>query len=25
LPIPLEESIKRTVDWTLAHPEWLNL
>ena len=25
LPIPLEESIKRTVEWTLAHPEWLNL
>jgi dTDP-glucose 4,6-dehydratase len=25
LPIPLEDSIKRTVDWTLAHPEWLNL
>jgi dTDP-glucose 4,6-dehydratase len=25
LPIPLEESIRRTVEWTLAHPEWLNL
>jgi dTDP-glucose 4,6-dehydratase len=25
LPIPLEESIKKTVEWTLAHPEWLNL
>lgn len=25
LPIPLEESIRRTVDWTLKHPEWLKL
>lgn len=25
LPIPLEESIRKTVEWTLAHPEWLNL
>jgi dTDP-glucose 4,6-dehydratase len=25
LPIPLEESIKKTVEWTLAHPEWLSL
>jgi dTDP-glucose 4,6-dehydratase len=24
-PIPLQESIERTVAWTLAHPEWLNL
>lgn len=24
-PIPLEESIRKTVEWTLAHPEWLNL
>jgi dTDP-glucose 4,6-dehydratase len=24
-PIPLEDSINRTVDWTLKHPEWLNL
>jgi dTDP-glucose 4,6-dehydratase len=25
LPIPLEESIRKTVEWTLAHPEWLSL
>lgn len=25
LPIPLEESIRKTVDWTLKHPEWLKL
>jgi dTDP-glucose 4,6-dehydratase len=25
LPIPLQESIQRTVEWTLAHPEWLKL
>jgi dTDP-glucose 4,6-dehydratase len=25
LPIPLEDSIRKTVEWTLAHPEWLNL
>jgi len=25
LPIPLEESIQKTVEWTLKHPEWLNL
>ena len=24
-PIPLEESIQRTVDWTLKHPEWLEM
>jgi len=24
-PIPLQESIERTVRWTLEHPEWLNL
>lgn len=24
-PIPLETSIKSTVDWTLSHPEWLAL
>jgi dTDP-glucose 4,6-dehydratase len=24
-PVPLEESIKSTVDWTLAHPEWLEV
>jgi dTDP-glucose 4,6-dehydratase len=24
-PVPLEESIKSTVEWTLAHPEWLSL
>lgn len=22
-PIPLDESLRRTVEWTLAHPEWL--
>lgn len=22
-PVPLEDSIKSTVEWTLAHPEWL--
>lgn len=22
-PVPLEDSLRRTVDWTLAHPEWL--
>lgn len=22
-PIPFEESLKRTVEWTLEHPEWL--
>lgn len=22
-PVPLEESLKRTVEWTMAHPEWL--
>lgn len=22
-PVPLEESLRRTVQWTLAHPEWL--
>jgi dTDP-glucose 4,6-dehydratase len=25
LPISLEESIRRTVKWTLEHPEWLSL
>ena len=25
MPIPLEESLERTVKWTLDHPEWLNL
>ena len=25
LPIPLKESIQRTVEWTLQHPEWLEL
>lgn len=25
LPIPLEESIRRTVEWTMKHPEWLTL
>jgi len=25
LPIPLEESVNKTVEWTMAHPEWLNL
>jgi dTDP-glucose 4,6-dehydratase len=24
-PMPLEESIRKTVEWTLNHPEWLNL
>lgn len=24
-PIPLENSLRKTVEWTLAHPEWLNL
>lgn len=24
-PIPLEESINRTVEWTLSHPEWLDM
>jgi dTDP-glucose 4,6-dehydratase len=24
-PIPLEESIERTVKWTLDHPEWLEM
>ena len=24
-PMPLEESIRKTVEWTLKHPEWLNL
>lgn len=24
-PVPLEESLERTVRWTLAHPEWLAL
>jgi dTDP-glucose 4,6-dehydratase len=24
-PIPLEASLRRTVEWTLAHPEWLGL
>ena len=23
-PVPLEESLRRTVEWTLAHPEWLS-
>jgi dTDP-glucose 4,6-dehydratase len=22
-PVPLDESLKRTIRWTLAHPEWL--
>lgn len=22
-PVPLEDSLRRTVEWTLAHPEWL--
>lgn len=22
-PVPFEESLKRTVEWTLGHPEWL--
>lgn len=25
MPIPFEESLKRTVEWTMAHPEWLEL
>lgn len=25
MPIPLEESLERTVAWTMNHPEWLNL
>ena len=25
LPLPLEESLERTVKWTLKHPEWLNI
>lgn len=24
-PLPLEESLRRTVDWTVRHPEWLGL
>ena len=24
-PISLEDSIQKTVDWTLKHPEWLNI
>jgi len=24
-PVPLRDSLKRTVEWTLAHPEWLEL
>jgi len=24
-PMPLEESIRKTVEWTLKHPEWLSL
>lgn len=24
-PLPLEDSLRRTVEWTLAHPEWLGL
>lgn len=24
-PLSLEESLERTVKWTLAHPEWLNI
>jgi dTDP-glucose 4,6-dehydratase len=24
-PVPLEDSLRKTVEWTLAHPEWLNL
>src|ERR1700722_3752334 len=23
LPVPFEESLKKTVEWTLQHPEWL--
>lgn len=22
-PVPLDESLRRTIEWTLAHPEWL--
>src|SRR5262249_55212273 len=22
-PLPLEESLERTIEWTMAHPEWL--
>jgi dTDP-glucose 4,6-dehydratase len=25
LPIPLEESLERTVKWTMKHPEWLEV
>lgn len=24
-PLPFEESLKNTIDWQLAHPEWINL
>ena len=24
-PIPIEEALQRTVEWTLKHPEWLHL
>ena len=24
-PLPLEESLRKTVEWTIAHPEWLML
>lgn len=24
-PVPLDESLRRTVEWTLAHPEWLTV
>ncbi|MCQ8831743.1 NAD-dependent epimerase/dehydratase family protein [Streptomyces malaysiensis] len=24
-PLPLEDSLRRTVEWTLRHPEWLGL
>lgn len=24
-PVPLNQSIKKTVEWTLGHPEWLDL
>jgi hypothetical protein len=23
--MPLEESIRKTVEWTLKHPEWISL
>lgn len=23
LPVPFEDSLKRTVEWTLAHPQWM--